>query len=275
MPLSVRCITPYFDGMKYFLLSFDRRAWRKIALSTVVLASGVAQLLARPDPPAADRLMDPSKPENQGHHLLFRTDDDTTPPPAPTPSEQAFKDFKKGPATFAEFCQLYPLAGKPLGQDRLTIEVLATEVDASADASGPVEPTMAMLEAGNLIKQRMFANSEAQTENVLPLDRQSDGSKMPEPAWEGERLFTCLEQTDTGYTLAFTYAESRVESWAKASASTLMQPMMVQHEVNSTLPISFDGKWVAVSGNTREVPSDNGGLPRKLQTVVFVRLVKN
>ena len=269
--------------MNYSPFLFSRPVWRKIALSTVVLASGVTQLVARPDPPAADRLMDPSKPENQGAgHLFFRSDDDTAPPPAPSPSEQAFKNFKKGPATFEEFCQLHPLTGKPLGQDRLVIEFLATEVDASAEATGanpvpsPLEPTATMLSEGRLIRQRMFGNTVAQTEKVLPLDRQSDGSKMPEPAWEGERLFTCLEQADTGYTLTFILAESRVVGWLQFPGSTIVQPILDQQEMNQKLPLSPDGKWTAFPGSlTRDVAADNGGAARKLRTVVYVRLVKN
>jgi len=252
-----------------------------MTLALVMLDGGVKQLLARPDPPAADRLMDPSKPENQGAgHLFFRSDDAT--PAAPSAGDQAFKNFKKGPATFAEFCKLYPLTDKPLGQDRLTIEVLAAEVDATGQAMGsnpapsPAEPTVEMLSAGNLIRQRVFANSQAQTENVLPLDRQSDGSKMPEPAWEGERLFTCLEQTDTGYTLSFTYAESQVVGWLKFPASTITQPIIDQREMSQQLPINPDGKWTAFSGDlTRDVASDNGGAAQKLRTVVYVRLLKN
>ena len=213
--------------------------------------------------------MDPTKPENQGHHLFFHSDDDTT--AAPTASEQAFKDFKKGPATFAEFCQLHPLAGKPLGQERLTIEVLATEVDATDAAASPAEPTTAMLSEGSLLKQQVFANSQAQTENVLPLDRRTDGSKLPEPAWEGERLYTCLEQSTAGYTLVLTLAESRVVGWSKDSS----QPVMAQREMNNQLPINPDGKWVELDGNTREAPSDNGGPARKLKTVLYVRLVGN
>lgn len=266
--------------MKYSLFSFGQVS-RKIAIITMIVGCGATQLLARPEPPAADRLMDPSKPENQGaRHLLFRTDDEA--PAAPTPSEQAFKNFKRGPATFAEFCQLHPLAGKPLGQDRLVIEFLATEVDATAEVIGAspapsqMEPTATMLSEGRLIRQRMFGNTVAQTEKVLPLDRQSDGSKMPEPAWEGERLFTCLEQTDTGYALTFTLAESRVVGWIQFPGSKIVQPILDQQEMNQKLPLNPDGKWTAFPGElTRDVAADNGRAAKKLRTVVYVRLVKN
>jgi hypothetical protein len=227
------------------------------ALAAVVLAIGPTPLLARPEPPAAERLMDPTKPENKNAgHLFFRSDDGTLTPVAPAPptaSEQAFKSFKKGPATFEEFCKQNPLTGKPLGQARMTIEVLAT----TADASIPAEPTAAMLSEGTLLRQRVFGNSQAQTENVLPIDRQGDGSKLPEPAWEGERLFTCLEQTDAGYTLTFTFAESRVVSWSNTPA----QPVLEQREVNEKVSLSPDGKWVVVG-------SGPSGL-------LYVRLVKN
>jgi len=260
--------------MKFFQY-FASQTERKIILAAALLIGGWTQLLARPDPPAADRLMDPSKPENQGaQHLFFHTDDA---PAAPTPSEQAFKDFKKGPATFAEFCKLHPLAGKPLGQDRFVIEVLTTAADASVGASpSPAEPTAAMLSEGNLIRQRVFANSQAQTENVLPLDRQSDGSKLPEPAWEGERLFTSLERSDNGYQLSFTYAESRVEGWVKAPGSTFAQPIISQREMNQQLLLNPDGKWVAFSGEpTRDETPANGGPGHKVREVVYVRLLNN
>jgi hypothetical protein len=270
--------------MKYSFFS-KSPTWKAITWASLLLGGGVTALLARPDPPAADRLMDPSNPANQGGHLFFHSDDDT--PAPPTASEEAFKNFKNGPATFAEFCKLHPLDGKPLGQDRLTIEVLATEVDATADvateatpaespAPNPAAPTDAMISAGTLIRQRVFSNSQAQTENVLPLDRQSDGSKMPEPAWEGERLFTCLEQTDTGYTLAFTFAESQVEGWLKAPASTIAQPIIDQREMSAKFSINPDGQWVGFSGAaTQDVASDNGGAARKLRQVIYVRLLKN
>ena len=158
-----------------------------------------------------------------------------------------------------------------MGQERLTIEVLATEVDATDAAASPAEPTTAMLSEGSLLKQQVFANSQAQTENVLPLDRRTDGSKLPEPAWEGERLYTCLEQSTAGYTLVLTLAESRVVGWSKDSS----QPVMAQREMNNQLPINPDGKWVELDGNTREAPSDNGGPARKLKTVLYVRLVGN
>jgi hypothetical protein len=260
--------------MKYSLFSVCRES-RMMAVTVALFGVGMAQLGARPDPPAADRLMDPTKPGYQGGHLFFHTDDNTT--AAPSASEEAFKDFKKGPATFAEFCKLYPLAGKPLGQDRLTLEVLATEVDATDPAAPtPAAPTPAMLSEGSLLRQSLFANSQAQTENVLPLDRQSDGSKMPEPAWEGERLFTCLEQTDTGYTLALTFAESRVITWLKSPTSMIVQPVLSQREMNKQLSISPDGQWVALDGlMTRDEASANGGPGQKLRAVLFVRLVKN
>jgi hypothetical protein len=258
--------------MKYSLFSISRES-RMVALTFVLFGAGMAQLGARPDPPAADRLMDPNNPANQTGHLFFHGDDNTT--AAPSASEEAFKDFKKGPATFAEFCKLYPLTGKPLGQDRLTLEVLATEVDVTTDpaAASLTEPTAAMVSEGNVIKQQVFANSQAQTENVLPIDRRNDGSKMSTPAWEGERLFTCLEQTDTGYTLALTFAESRLTGWMTDSATSLPKPVMDLHELNSQLPISADGQWKALPGNVGEAA--NGGAARKVQTVLFVRLVKN
>jgi len=258
--------------MKYSLCSFGQ-TWRKIAVMTVVVSAGFTQLVARPEPPAADRLMDPSKPENQGaRHLFFHSDDET--PPAPTPSEQAFKDFKKGPATFAEFCKLHPLAGKPIDRERVTIEVLAADVEEATAV--PAEPTEAMLSTGNLIRQRMFGNSRAQTENVLPIDRQSDGTPMPDAPWEGERLFSCLEQTGVGYQLSFTYAESRVETWLKAPGSTIIQPVILEREMDQQLSLNPDGKWVALDGGrTRDQAADNGGAARKLRTVVYVRLVKN
>jgi len=242
-----------------------------------MVSAGITPLGARPDPPAADRLMDPTKPENQGaQHLFFHHDDDTYAPAPPTASQQAFKDFKNGPATFEEFCKLNPLTGKALGRDRLTVEVLATEVDVSADATAiPTEPTITMLSEGNLLRQQLFANSQAQTENVLKLDRQSDGTAMP-ATWEGYRLFTCLQQADAGYTLAFTFAESRVETWLKSPNSSIVQPVLSQSEMNKTLSLGADGKWVALSGGlTGDTVSSTGGTSRQTRLVLYVRLVQN
>jgi len=260
--------------MKFSLFSSGHK-WPTITLAAVMVSAGITPLLARPDPPAADRLMDPSKPENQGaEHLFFHDDNAPATPPPPTASQQAFKDFKSGPATFEEFCKLNPLTGKAPGRERLTVEVLAAEVDVSADAMAiPAEPTTTMLSEGNLLRQQLFANSQAQTENVLMLDRQSDGTAMP-AAWEGYRLFTCLAQTDTGYTLAFTFAESRVESWLKAPGSPIVQPVLSQSEMNKTLALGADGKWVALSGLVNgETLSGNSGASHRVRLVLYVRLV--
>lgn len=234
-----------------------------------LLAVGVPQALARPDPPAADRLMDPTNPSIQMGHLLAPT---PTPPP-PTPSESAFKTFKKGPATFAEFCQLHPLTGKPLGQQRFLLETLAADVPTEASGlPGSTEPTAAMLGSGNLFRQTVFANTQAQTENVLSVDRQSDGSKLPTPAWEGQRLFTSLEQTDAGYNLAFTLAESRISGWLTAN-NTQPKPVLAQLEVNSEVSVRPDGQWMALDGGFRETPG-NGDATAKQHVVVYIRLTK-
>jgi len=132
----------------------------------------------------------------------------------------------------------------------------------------PAQPVAGLTDDLDL-ELSIYANTQAQTENILVLDRLANGTKMATPAWEGKRLFASLEQNSSGYTLSFSFAQAHLTGW-DAQTNT---PTLIRREVNNQVNLAVDGRhWVVVPGEVHEFPATKDKPARQLRTVLYICL---